>query len=89
MIMPKYGQYDVPSSDITVNFGTGQPNNLNLPINWFQNVCLKMSSDSFGIDQNEHGQLLQYGAIPGYNDIRYKMSEWLSEKYYSNLSFQP
>jgi 2-aminoadipate transaminase len=86
--MPKYGQYDVPSSDITVNFGTGQPNNLNLPINWFQNVCLKMSSDSFGIDQNEHGQLLQYGAIPGYNDIRYKMSEWLSEKYYSNLSVQ-
>jgi len=83
--MPKYGQYDVPLSQNLVNFGTGQPNNKNLPINWFQSVCKKMSSDKFGESEDEHTQFLQYGAISGYNDIKIKLSEWLSEKYYSNL----
>lgn len=83
--MPKYGQYNVPKSDTMVNLGTGQPNNLNLPIKWFQSTCAKMSTDMFGEDQNEHGQLLQYGAIEGYDDIRNKMAKWLTEKYYSNL----
>jgi 2-aminoadipate transaminase len=83
--MPKYGQYNVPKSDIMVNLGTGQPNNLNLPIKWFQSTCAKMSTDMFGVDENEHGQLLQYGAIEGYDDIRNKMAKWLTEKYYSNL----
>ncbi len=83
--MPKYGQYNVPNSDTMVNFGTGQPNNLNLPIKWFQDTCAKMSVDMFGTDDNEHNQLLQYGAIEGYDDIRKKMATWLSEKYYSNL----
>ena len=40
--MPKYGQYNIPKSDIMVNLGTGQPNNLNLPIKWFQSTCAKM-----------------------------------------------
>jgi 2-aminoadipate transaminase len=83
--MPKYGQYNVPKSNIMVNLGTGQPNNLNLPIKWFQSTCAKMSTDIFGVDESEHGQLLQYGAIEGYDDIRNKISEWLTEKYYSNL----
>jgi DNA-binding transcriptional MocR family regulator/dihydrodipicolinate reductase len=83
--MPKYGQYNIPKSDIMVNLGTGQPNNLNLPIKWFQSTCAKMSTDMFGVDEDEHGQLLQYGAIEGYDDIRNKMAEWLTEKYYSHL----
>lgn len=84
--MPKYGQYNVPKSDTMVNFGTGQPNNLNLPIKWFQSTCARMSKDMFGADENEHGQLLQYGAIEGYDDIRNKMAEWLTEKYYLSLT---
>lgn len=83
--MPKYGQYNVPNSDVMVNLGTGQPNNLNLPIKWFQSTCAKMSTDMFGKDDSEHGQLLQYGAIEGYDDIRVKMAEWLTKKYYSNI----
>ena len=83
--MPKYGQYNIPKSDIMVNLGIDQPNNLNLPIKWFQSTCAKMSTDMFGEDESEHGQLLQYGAIEGYNDIREKMAEWLTEKYYSNI----
>lgn len=84
--MPKYGQYDVPNADTMINFGTGQPNNLNLPIDWFQSVCAKMSTDMFGSTENEHKQLLQYGAISGYQDIKSKMAEWLTERYYNNLS---
>ena len=84
--MPKYGQYDVPSVDTMVNFATGQPNNLNLPIEWFQMACAKMSTDFFGSSEDEHKQLLQYGSISGYDDIKQKMAEWLTEKYYNNLS---
>ncbi len=83
--MPKYGQYDVPNVETMVNFGTGQPNNLNLPIEWFQSTCKKMSEDMFGSNPNEHNQLLQYGAIEGYHDIRNNLSNWLTEKYYNNL----
>jgi DNA-binding transcriptional MocR family regulator/dihydrodipicolinate reductase len=83
--MPKYGQYDVPNYENMVNFGTGQPNNLNLPMEWFQNVCLKMATDKFGSNENEHKQLLQYGAIEGYLDIRKKIADWLTTKYYKNL----
>ncbi len=83
--MPKYGQYDVPNADTMINFGTGQPNNLNLPIEWFQSTCKAMSEDMFGSNLNEHCQLLQYGAIEGYYDIRNNLSKWLTEKYYGNL----
>ena len=84
--LPKYGQYNVPSVDQMINFGTGQPNNLNLPIGWFQETCKRMSKDIFGSNENEHSQLLQYGAIEGYPDIRNQMAEWLTEKYYGQLS---
>jgi DNA-binding transcriptional MocR family regulator/dihydrodipicolinate reductase len=83
--MPKYGQYDVPNADTMVNFGTGQPNNLNLPIEWFQSTCAKMATDMFGSNPNEHNQLLQYGAISGYDDIKYKLAEWLTHRYYGYL----
>ena len=85
-IMAKYGQYNIPDSDIMVNFGTGQPNNLNLPIDYFQLVCNKMSQDKFGRITNDHNQLLQYGAIDGYPDIKEKLALWLTKKYYENLS---
>ena len=85
--MPKYGQYDVPNSNTMVNFGTGQPNNLNLPIEWFQSACAKMATDMFGSTPNEHNQLLQYGAISGYDDIKIKLAEWLTQKYYGNLDY--
>lgn len=84
--MPIYSQYDVPNANTMINFGTGQPNNMLLPIEWFQETCMKMSTDMFGSNQNEHNQLLQYGAVPGYPVIRQKMAEWLSEKYYDKLT---
>jgi DNA-binding transcriptional MocR family regulator/dihydrodipicolinate reductase len=84
--MPIYSKYDVPNVNTMVNFGTGQPNNMLLPMQWFQQTCLKMSTDMFGSNTNEHNQLLQYGAISGYPAIRQKMAEWLSEKYYDNLN---
>ncbi len=84
--IPKYGQYNVPNANQMVNFGTGQPNNLNLPINWFQETCFQMSKNMFGSNDNEHAQMLQYGAIEGYPDIRNQMADWLTEKYYGNLS---
>ncbi len=84
--MPKYGQYDVPNANIMVNFGTGQPNNMNLPIEWFQATCARMATDYFGSDQNEHNQLLQYGAISGYDDIKIKLADWLTQKYYDNIN---
>ena len=31
--MPTYGQYDVPTSNIMVNLGVGQPDNRKLPLN--------------------------------------------------------
>jgi DNA-binding transcriptional MocR family regulator len=81
--MPKYSQYDIPSAEVMVNFGTGQPSNLNLPIEWFQTVCAKMATETFWSSDNR--QILQYGAISGYADIKSKMAEWLTEKYYNNL----
>lgn len=83
--MPKYSQYDIPNVNNMVNFGTGQPNNMLLPMQWFQETCKKMSTDMFGSNLNDHNQLLQYGAIAGYPAIRQKMAEWLSEKYYDKL----
>lgn len=74
------------SNITTINFEIAQPNISNLPINWFQDTCIQLGKDI--IDSNNHmnSQLLQYGAIEGYSDIRNKMAEWLSEKYYGKLS---
>ncbi len=74
-MLPKYDQYYVPTSDQMVNLCVGKPNNSYLPIDWFQYVCSKMSSE---ITENE---FLQYAAVDGYPIIREKMAKWLTKSY--------
>lgn len=77
----EYGQYNVPTLDEVVDFGIEQPNNINLPIKWFQETCLKLSQENFS-----SSDFLQNGAIDGYKYLKNEIAEWLSEKYYNNLS---
>jgi DNA-binding transcriptional MocR family regulator len=84
--MSKYGQYN-DSSDNMINLGLGQPNNSILPIDWFQQVCGIMANDRFGPTDDDHSELLQYGANNGYNDIKIKLAKWLNKKYYTNKKY--
>jgi 2-aminoadipate transaminase len=83
---PKYGQYNMTNLNEVIDFGVDQPNNLNLPIKWFQETCLKLSQENFCSNENEHSDFLQHGAIDGYYELKNEIAEWLSEKYYHNLS---
>lgn len=78
--MPTYGQYDVPSSDIMVNFGVGQPDNRKLPLD-----LIKESMKNF-IENEDNLEVLQYGDIPGYKRFREKLAAWLSQEYYKNVT---
>ena len=82
----KYGQYNIPNLNDVIDFGIEQPNNLNLPTRWFQETCLKLSQENLSFNENEHSDFLQHGAIDGYTDIKNEIADWLSEKYYCNLS---
>jgi len=75
--MPIYSQYDVPNVNEMVNLGVGQPSTKDLPLEWFNNALKNI------ININ-NPEILQYGAISGYNSIREKLSVWLSKKYYNN-----
>ena len=75
--MPIYSQYDVPNVNEMVNLGVGQPSTKDLPLEWF-NTALK------NIININNPEILQYGAISGYNSVREKLSIWLSKKYYNN-----
>jgi len=77
--MPKYGQYDASSSDDIINLGLGYPNNSILPIDWFQQVCGIMANDRFGMTDNDHSDILQYGANSGYDAIKIKLASWLND----------
>ena len=77
--MPTYGQYDVPTSDIMVNLGVGQPDNRKLPLN-----LIKKGMQQF-IDKEDNAEVLQYGDIPGYRRFREKLAKWLSDNSYDNL----
>jgi len=77
--MPTYGQYDVPSSDIMINLGVGQPDNRKLPLDLIKNAMKKF------IDEESNPEVLQYGDIPGYKRFRKKMAEWLTKKCYQDI----
>ena len=70
----QYGQYVVPSSDIIVNFGVGQPSNNELPLNIIKDGCRDM------LELNDKS-LLQYGDIPGYLEFRKVLSSFLEKRY--------
>lgn len=77
--MPTYSQYDVPDSSNMVNLGVGQPSTKDLPLNWFKNCLTNI------IGSVNNPEFLQYGAIPGYDQVREKLANWLSKKYYNNM----
>lgn len=77
--MPKYSQYDVPNSENMVNLGVGQPSTSELPLEWFKKTLHNLSISL------ETPECLQYGSIPGYDSLREKLAEWLTQKYYSNI----
>lgn len=70
----QYGQYTVPSSDILVNFGVGQPSNNELPLEIIKNGCKDI------IDSDDKS-LLQYGDIPGYFAFRKTLAKFLEKRY--------
>ena len=77
--MPLYSQYDVPNSKDMVNFGVGQPDTSKLPIDWFNTTLEKIAKEKIS------SEFLQYGSIPGYKNIRNKLANWLTKKYYNPL----
>lgn len=78
--MPQYSQYDVPDANEMVNFSVGQPDTSRLPIKWFNSTLEKIANE------NLSSEILQYGSIPGYKNIRNKLSKWLTNKYYLPLT---
>jgi 2-aminoadipate transaminase len=78
--MPTYGQYDVPTSDIMVNLGVGQPDNRKLPLNLIKDAMRKF------IDNETNPEVLQYGDIPGYQRFRKKLASWLTKHSYANTA---
>lgn len=78
----RYG--NINNLNDVVNFTIAQPNNLKLPNKWFQETCLKLGQENFA--SIEYEDFLQYGAIDGYYNLKNEIANWLSEKYYGNLS---
>jgi len=78
--MPIYSQYDVPNSAELVNLGVGQPSTEDLPLDWLKTTLLNIGNNL------NSPEVLQYGAIPGYDNIRNSMASWLTKKYYQNIT---
>ena len=76
--MTKYGQYTVPSSDICVNLGVGQPAKEFLPLDLLKKGIREQ------LEENDP-DLLQYGDIPGYLSFRKSLSRFLN--FYAQPSF--
>lgn len=73
-----YTQYTVPSSDVSVHFGVGQPSNNELPLDIIKTGCQ-------GIINSENKCLLQYGDTAGYFDFRKTLSNFLEKRYQVNV----
>jgi len=70
----EYGQYDIPTADVMINFKVGQPAESMLPLDEIR----KAAAHKFA----ETDQLfLQYGFISGYPRFRRSLATFLSEWY--------
>ena len=70
----QYGQYSVPTSDVCVNFGVGQPAPSLLPLTRVRAAAAaKLAEDD--------PLLLQYGFISGYPAFRRTLADFLSPLY--------
>ncbi len=80
-----YGQYDVPSSDICVNLGVGQPRSKYLPIDSFNYslISLLTSSVTHSVTHTStcDADILQYGDITGYKQFRIDLIKFLNTYY--------
>jgi len=72
-----FSQYEVPLSNIMVNFGVGQPNTNKLPLNWFNETIKNMVITN--------PEFLQYHCIEGYPTLIEKMKSWLKKQYYNSI----
>lgn len=77
--MPIYSQYDVPNSETMINLGVGQPATSELPLEWFKSTLHNLSNTL------DNPEFLQYGAISGYDSVKEKLADWLTDKYYLNI----
>lgn len=73
----QYGQYVVPTSDVCINLGVGQPKNDRLPLDEFNDALRSVAS---GKDPS----ILQYQKIAGYDNFRRDFANFLSDKYTKN-----
>ncbi len=76
--MPQYSQYNVPTKNIMVNFGVGQPDTRKLPLNLFKETLSNLGQN---LDVSE---VLQYGQIPGYQSFRNVLAKWLCKMYFNS-----
>lgn len=78
----RYGQYTVPSSDVMVNLGVGQPRNevLKTPLNFmFDSLSLINKTN-----ESYPNEVLQYGDIPGYYRFRKILCDFLKNYKYNH-----
>ena len=76
-----YGQYDVPSVDVEVNFKVGQPAPAMLPLDKIR----KAAAEKF---KEEDPSYLQYGDIPGYKEFRLTLANYLTTEYGAPVSHE-
>jgi DNA-binding transcriptional MocR family regulator len=78
-----YSQNIITKSNEMINFCYGYPPNNLLPIEWFQSACHYFSHQEIN---NDFREILQYGKNNGYDKVRELLAEWLTGKYYDDLS---
>jgi 2-aminoadipate transaminase len=77
MNTPKYSQYFVSKAIDMVNFGVGQPETDNLPLDFFTTALANLAN------QIKDKEVLQYSQISGYESFRLNLANWLNENNYS------
>ncbi|CAI5729688.1 unnamed protein product [Hyaloperonospora brassicae] len=72
--MGDYGQYDVPTADLMINFKVGQPAPSMLPLDKIREAATLKFSEA-------DPMFLQYGVIKGYPKFRRTLAEFLTKGY--------
>lgn len=70
----QYGQYSIPTADVMVNFGVGQPAPSLLPLGRVRRAAAAKFAE-------EDPLFLQYGYISGYPAMRKSLAAFLAEGY--------
>jgi len=81
--MKKYSQYNIPNSDILIDFSIGQPSNSLLGLDIVKNSLKNISETSFLKTED----ILQYSNNKGLIDFRKNLSNWLNCKLNGKTKF--